>query len=201
MNNSVCGTSRIVGCTFSVSPMTDQFVQVITEALTSVNTDKVWMHTDDLCTCVRGKAEHVFDVTRAIFAHTAATGVHTVFNGTFSIGCPGDSKDDAYMSEDDKPMNENLGSSANMETASHFSLYPLGSENYMDIIYKEIERAKTKGTLTEGIHYASRLDGTLQEVFHTLEDAFMNAIQSSQKHLVMTAVVSANSPSPKAKNK
>ncbi|UNK16807.1 Ykof family thiamine-binding protein [Paenibacillus sp. N3/727] len=197
MNNPACGTSRIVGCRFSVFPMTDRFVQVITEALASVNTDKVWMYTDDLCTCIRGRAEHVFDVTRAIFAHSAATGVHTVFNGTFSIGCPGDSKGDVYMSEDDTRMNESLAGSANIETACHFSLYPLGTENYMDIIYQEVERAKSKGTLTQGIHYASRLDGTLSRVFDTLEDAFMHAIQTDRSHLVMTVVVSANSPSPK----
>lgn len=197
MSNPACGTSRIVGCRFSVFPMTDKFVQVITEALASVNTDKVWMHTDDVCTCIRGRAEHVFDVTRAIFAHSAATDVHTVFNGTFSIGCPGDSNGDVYMSEDDKPMNENLGVSADIETAAHFSLYPLGTENYMDIIYQEVERAKSKGTLTQGIHCASRLDGTLSKVFDTLKDAFTHAIQTDQSHLVMTAVVSANSPSPK----
>lgn len=198
MSHLTCGTSRIVGCRFSVFPMTDRFVEVIMEALESVNTDKVWIHTDDLCTCVRGRAEHVFDVTRAIFAHTAGTGVHTVFNGTFSIGCPGDSKGDVFMSEDDVRMNESLAEKANIETASHFSLYPLGTDNYMDIIYQEVERAKSKGTLTQGIHYSSRLDGTLSAVFETLEDAFTHAIQTERSHLVMTAVVSANSPSPKS---
>ena len=198
MNDSACGSSRIVGCRLSIFPMTDRFAEVIVEALKSVNTDKVWMHTDDLCTCIRGRAEHVFDVTRAIFAHSASTGAHTVFNGTFSIGCPGDSNGDVYMSEDDIRMNENLAGAADLETASHFSLYPLGTENYMDIIYQEIERAKSKGTLTQGIHYSSRLDGTVSSVFDTLEDAFRHAIQTDSSHLVMTAVVSANSPSPKS---
>ena len=44
----------------------------------SVDTGKVWIQTDDVSTCIRGRAEHVFDVTRAIFAYAAASGVHTV---------------------------------------------------------------------------------------------------------------------------
>ncbi|EHB56647.1 YkoF family thiamine/hydroxymethylpyrimidine-binding protein [Paenibacillus lactis] len=197
MNELACGTSRIVGCRFSVFPMTDRFVEVIMGALESVHTDKVWIHTDDVSTCVRGRAEHVFDVTRAIFAHAAASGVHTVFNGTYSIGCPGDTDADVYMSEDSGVLNSELGPHADIETACQFALYPLGTEHYMDIIYGEVQRAKEKGTFGGSVHYASRLDGTLSRVFESLEDAFKHAIQTDTSHLVMTAVVSAHSPSPK----
>lgn len=197
MSDYSCGTSRIAGCRFSVYPMSDRFADIILNALNKVNTEKVWIQTDDLCTCVRGKIEHVFDVTRAIFAHAAATGVHTVFNGTFSIGCPGDSQGDVRMSEDEVTLNADLGPCGEIVTAGHFSLYPLGIDHYMDVIYKEIERAKQRGTLTQGVHYSSRLDGTLSKLFETLEEAFSNAIQTDRSHLVMTAVISANSPSPK----
>jgi len=199
MNELVCGTSRIVGCRFSVFPMTDRFVEVITEALRSVDSEKVWIQTDDVSTCIRGRAEHVFDVTRAIFAHAAASGVHTVFNGTYSIGCPGDTVADAYMDEDSTRLNHDIGEHADIETACQFALYPLGSANYMDVIYAEVDRAKAAGTFGGSVHYASRLDGTLSRVFGSLEDAFQHAIQSDSSHLVMTAVVSAHSPSPKVK--
>jgi len=200
MNELVCGTSRIVGCRFSVFPMTDRFVEVIMGALESVHTDKVWIHTDDVSTCVRGRAEHVFDVTRAIFAYAAASGVHTVFNGTYSIGCPGDTDADVYMSEDSRVLNSELGPHGDIETACQFALYPLGTEQYMDIIYGEVQRAKEKGTFGGSVHYASRLDGTLSRVFESLEDAFKHAIQTDTSHLVMTAVVAAHSPSPKQKS-
>ncbi|VTR38760.1 YkoF family thiamine/hydroxymethylpyrimidine-binding protein [Paenibacillus lautus] len=199
MNELVCGTSRIVGCRFSVFPMTDRFVEVITEALRSVDTEKVWIQTDDVSTCIRGRAEHVFDVTRAIFAHAAASGVHTVFNGTYSIGCPGDTDADAYMDEDSTRLNHDIGERADIETACQFALYPMGNANYMDVIYAEVDRAKTAGTFGGSVHYASRLDGSLSRVFGSLEDAFQHAIQSDSSHLVMTAVVSAHSPSPKSK--
>lgn len=199
MNELVCGTSRIVGCRFSVFPMTDRFVEVITEALRSVDSEKVWIQTDDVSTCIRGRAEHVFDVTRAIFAYAAASGVHTVFNGTYSIGCPGDTDADAYMNEDSTRLNHDIGERADIETACQFALYPMGSANYMDVIYAEVDRAKAAGTFDGSVHYASRLDGALSRVFGSLEDAFQHAIQSDSSHLVMTAVVSAHSPSPKAK--
>ncbi|MFB4326254.1 YkoF family thiamine/hydroxymethylpyrimidine-binding protein [Paenibacillus lautus] len=199
MNELVCGTSRIVGCRFSVFPMTDRFVEVITEALRSVDSEKVWIQTDDVSTCIRGRAEHVFDVTRAIFAYAAASGVHTVFNGTYSIGCPGDTDADAYMNEDSTRLNHDIGERADIETACQFALYPMGSANYMDVIYAEVDRAKAAGTFGGSVHYASRLDGALSRVFGSLEDAFQHAIQSDSSHLVMTAVVSAHSPSPKAK--
>lgn len=197
MNERSCGTSRIVGCRFSVFPMTDRFVEVITGALRSVDTGKVWIQTDDVSTCIRGRAEHVFDVTRAIFAYAAASGAHTVFNGTYSIGCPGDTDADVYMTEDSELLNHDIGEHAGIETACQFALYPLGTDNYMDVIYNEVNRAKEKGTFAGSVHYASRLDGSISKVFESLEDAFQHAIQSDSSHLVMTAVVSAHSPSAK----
>ncbi|OIB02527.1 thiamine-binding protein [Paenibacillus sp. LC231] len=198
MNELVCGTSRIVGCRFSVFPMTDRFVEVILGALQSVDTGKVWIQTDDVSTCIRGRAEHVFDVTRAIFAHAAASGVHTVFNGTYSIGCPGDTDADVYMTEDSTRLNNDIGEHADMETACQFALYPMGTDNYMEVIYGEVNRAKAAGTFAGSVHYASRLDGSLSRVFESLEEAFLHAIQSDSSHLVMTAVVSAHSPTVKA---
>ncbi|KOP67540.1 thiamine-binding protein [Bacillus sp. FJAT-18019] len=199
MSELVCGTSRIVGCRFSVFPMTDRFVEVIMGALHSVDTTKVWIQTDDVSTCVRGRMEHVFDVTRAIFALAAASGVHTVFQGTYSIGCPGDTDADVYMDEDPTPLNYDIGKHADIETACQFALYPLGTDNYMEVIYNEVHRAKAAGTFNGSVHYASRLDGALSQVFESLENAFQHAIQSDHSHLVMTAVVSAHSPSAKSK--
>ncbi|MFE0554758.1 YkoF family thiamine/hydroxymethylpyrimidine-binding protein [Paenibacillus sp. NPDC058910] len=198
MNELVCGTSRIVGCRFSVFPMTDRFVEVIMGALRSVDTGKVWIQTDDVSTCIRGRAEHVFDVTRAIFAYAAASGVHTVFNGTYSIGCPGDTDADVYMTEDSTLLNNDIGEHADIETACQFALYPMGTDDYMDVIYSEVNRTKAAGTFAGSVHYASRLDGSLAQVFGSLEEAFLHAIQSDSSHLVMTAVVSAHSPSVKA---
>ncbi|TMW70291.1 YkoF family thiamine/hydroxymethylpyrimidine-binding protein [Alteribacter natronophilus] len=200
MQGLSCGTSRIVGCRFSVYPMADNFVEIIKGALEEVSTEKVWMKTDDVSTCIRGRSEHVFDVAKAIFTHAAKTGVHVVFNGTFSIGCPGDSDGDTYMSEDDVRLNEEAVRNERVEVATQFSLYPLNNPDYMQIIADQVAVADKHGTFTKGVHYASRLDGDVNDVFRTLEEAFYNAAQTHERsHVTMTAAVSANSPSTKDK--
>ncbi|MFG6116732.1 YkoF family thiamine/hydroxymethylpyrimidine-binding protein [Halobacillus sp. MO56] len=193
MSNKVCkGTSRIAGCRFSVHPMTDDFVNVILSALEEVDTSKVWLETDDVSTCVRGKIPHVFDVTEAIFSHAAKTGHHVAFSGTFSIGCPGDTDGDVYMAEDDRKLN--TPTAINQYAACDFALYPLGSDRYMDQIMEQIEAAKQRGLTVEGIHYATKLKGEAADIFTTLENAFTST-QEHNDHVVMTASISANSPS------
>jgi energy-coupling factor transport system substrate-specific component len=200
MQGLSCGTSRIVGCRFSIYPMTDNFVDVILGALREVDTSKVWMETDDVTTCIRGRSEHVFDVAKAIFIHAAKTGVHVVFNGTFSVGCPGDSEGDSYMSENDERLNEEASSKEQVEVATQFALYPMNNPDYMQIIADQVAVAKDHGTFTKGIHYASRLDGDANDVFKTLEQAFVNASKTHERsHVTMTAAISANSPSKKDK--
>lgn len=196
MSQSVCGTSRIVGFRFSLYPMSDDFVNIILGTLEKTDTSKVWMKTDDVSTVIRGKAEHVFDVAKAIYLHAANTGLHVVLNGTFSIGCPGDSEGDTYMSEDDVRKNEPIVSDIHISAPTQFALYPLNNENYMDIIAEACSIAQEKGTFSGGIHYASRLDGDAHDVFSTLEDVFV-ATQEKVSHVTMTVNISANSPSNK----
>ncbi|MFC4736677.1 YkoF family thiamine/hydroxymethylpyrimidine-binding protein [Bacillus daqingensis] len=198
MSQVSCGTSRIVGVRFAVYPMSDQFADIIKSALQEVDTSKVWMQTDDITTCVRGRSEHVFDVAEAVFVQAAKNGTHTVFNGTFSIGCPGDSEGDTYMSEDGMRLNKEASADTNVEAATHFALYPMNNPEYMQVIADQVETAKEHGTFTKGVHYASRLDGSANEVFGTLEEIFVDTAQSSSHgHVTMTATVSANSPSKK----
>ncbi|QKS70427.1 thiamine-binding protein [Paenalkalicoccus suaedae] len=198
MQGLSCGTSNIVGVRFAIYPMADNFVEIIKGALEEVDTSKVWMQTDDVTTCVRGRSEHVFDVAKAIFIHAAKTGTHVVFSGTFSIGCPGDSEGDTYMSENDERLNEEKSQQESVEAASHFALYPMDNPNYMQVIADQCAVAQEHGTFTKGVHYASRLDGDANKVFHTLETAFVNASKTKERaHVTMTAHISANSPSKK----
>ncbi|PWW27832.1 YKOF-related protein [Cytobacillus oceanisediminis] len=195
--NFLCGTSEITGCRFSIYPMTDRFVDVILSALKEVDTSKVWMETDDVSTCVRGRSIHVFDVVKAIYLEAAKHGDHVVFNGTFSNGCPGDTAGDAYLAENEERANEEKTAEILQEVAVQFALYPMGIPSYMDVIMDQVKLAKSQGTFTKGVHYASRLDGDAHAVFKTLEDAFEECKNSDSTHIVMTVNMSANSPSKK----
>src|SRR5699024_11008459 len=97
---SIMGNQQIAGASFSLYPMSDDFVAIIQKSLSETDTSKVWMQTDDVTTTVRGKVVHVFDVTKAIMIHAAKTGKHVAFQATYSLGCPGDSEGDVYRSEE-----------------------------------------------------------------------------------------------------
>ncbi|MEK3786978.1 YkoF family thiamine/hydroxymethylpyrimidine-binding protein [Paenibacillus sp. FSL K6-1230] len=198
VQGQACGTSRIVGCRFSLYPMSNHFVDIIMDALSKVDTSKVWSKTDDVSTCIRGRMEHVFDVTKAIFLQAANSGEHVVLNGTFSIGCPGDTEGDVFMSENDQRMNEMNSAAIPIQTAAQFALYPMGTTDYMKKIYGAVEIAQEHGTFGGGVHYASRLDGDANWVFATLEQSFTHT-QESVSHVVMTVNLSCNSPSSRAR--
>jgi energy-coupling factor transport system substrate-specific component len=192
-----CGTSEITGASFSIYPMSDGFMDIILSSLKKVDTSKVWMRTDDVSTCVRGRSEHVFDVVKAIFLNASKNGDHVVLNATFSNGCPGDSAGDAYMAEDPALMNHVLTQKISQEVATQFALYPLGIPGYMDVIMEQIKTVEQQGVFNGGVHYASRLDGDANKVFTALESAFEGARNSDSSHIVMTVTMSANSPTRK----
>ncbi|MGM0845027.1 MAG: YkoF family thiamine/hydroxymethylpyrimidine-binding protein [Bacillota bacterium] len=197
MNQQVCGTSEITGARFTIHPMADDFVSIILGAIEESDTSKVWRKTDDVSSCVRGRSVHVFDTVKAIFLNASKTGKHVVLNATFSNGCPGDTQGDVYLSEDDEPMNKASLSGISQDVAVHFALYPLGSTTYMENIMDQVNDAIEKGVKTQGVHYATRLDGDAHDIFSTLERAFYNCQQGDSSHVVMTVTMSANSPSKK----
>jgi len=174
--------------------MSDDFIGIITDALNQADTTKVWMETDDVTTTVRGKMVHVFDVTKAIFLHAASSGKHIAFQATFSIGCPGDSDSDVYLVEDDLPVNASTINQIKQPIAAKFSLYPLGSGTYMDVIYRQIEAMKEYAFVSPA-HYSTRLDGEAAEIFDGLHTVFEEVVNAGSSHTVMTVTISANSPS------
>lgn len=174
--------------------MSGNFIEIIQNAIKEADTSKVWMETDEVTTTIRGKLAHVFDVTTAIFLHAAATGEHVSYQATYSIGCPGDSTGDTYMTEDDKLMNIATVKSIKQPIVAKFSLYPLGGGSYMDVIYSQIEAMKEHVKVTPA-HYSTRLHGEAIDVFSGLEKAFDATVKGGSSHTVMTVTVSANSPS------
>ncbi|MCW1927316.1 YkoF family thiamine/hydroxymethylpyrimidine-binding protein [Bhargavaea beijingensis] len=192
MEDMHCGTSPIVGFRFTLSPMTNDFVEVIKGALEEVDTSAVRMHTDDVSTVIRGKQGHVFNVAKALALHTAKTGVHVALNGTFSAGCPGDSAGDAYLGKPDEQLNHDR---TKQYVSSQFALYPMNHPDYMSVIYREIERAKERGVFNESMHDASGIHGDIHDVFDFYEETFTHARSEDHRHLVMTVSMSINSPS------
>lgn len=194
--NQTCTKSDIAGVSFSIHPMSDQFVSIITGALEKTDTSKVHIKTDDVTTTVRGKLIHIFDVTQAVFLHAANTGEHVAFQATYSLGCPGDSQGEAYMDTDDVPLNSDTVKNIEQYVAAKFALYPLGGGDYMDVIYNQIEAMKEYVTVSSA-NYSTRLEGDAQDIFRGLEQVFTATVEGGSNHTVMTVSISANSPSHK----
>ncbi|TCI54234.1 thiamine-binding protein [Exiguobacterium sp. SH1S21] len=189
--NQQCGTSPIVGFRFTLSPMTSEFIPVIKGALKETDLSNVWRHTDDVSTVIRGRAEHVFDVAKAVLSHATRTGAHVSMSGTFSAGCPGDTAGDNLLDVSSEPVN---GRAAAQYVSSQFALYPLGDDDYMDIIYEEVDFAKARGVFNDTMHYASGIHGDIEPVFAFYEATF-NRVREKTSHVVMTVTFSVNSPS------
>jgi len=189
---------RIAGCSFSLYPMSDQYADLIVSALKKVDTDKVWIKTDRVSTIVRGRISHIFDVTQAAFLDIAKTGAHVVYSATFSVGCPGDTEGHAYMDVDDNVMNRKLIDPVNQDISAKFALYPMGGGNYMDLIYERIEAMKSHKVDVELTHYETMLDGPAQNIFNGLQEVLQAMEDAGSTHTVMTATLSANSPTPRS---
>ncbi|MDE4086602.1 YkoF family thiamine/hydroxymethylpyrimidine-binding protein [Planococcus maritimus] len=194
MEPDSCGTSPIVGFRFSLHPMSGNFINIIKGALKDTDTSHVWMQSDDVSTVIRGKQQHVFNVAKALTLHAAKMKEHIALSGTFSAGCPGDTAGDAYLDAPDEPANKD---DSKQYVSSQFALYPMNNPDYMEVIYREVERAKEFGVWNDSVHYASGIHGDIHEVFSFYETSFSNARSANHPHLVMTVSMSINSPSHK----
>lgn len=196
MEGLKCENTKITGASFTLSPMSDDFVKVILGALDAVDTSKVWMDTDDVSTTVRGKVVHVFDVTKAICIHAAKTGKHVAFQATYSMGCPGDVESNAFLTVDDMANNLVNVETDNLFAAAKFALYPLGGGEYIKTILEQIELMKEYVDVSK-TYYSTKLTGGLVDIFKGLENAFQSTIDAGSNHTVMTVSISMNSPSHK----
>ncbi|MDR1165667.1 MAG: Ykof family thiamine-binding protein [Deltaproteobacteria bacterium] len=183
----------IFGCRFSLYPMTDRYAEVILSALAETDASKVFAQTDALSSLYRGKLVHVIDALRGLFARASRPGLHLVMEGQISKGCPGDSDGDSFLAEDDLPLNRPLIADLRLPVMAKIALYPLGAQNYIDLIAEVVRMAERAGLNPRTIHYATRLSGDLNRVMDFLEE-ISRFLEPRSNHYVLTFTVSAGSP-------
>lgn len=194
----------MIGVRFSLYPMTDAFVPVILDAVQGLDRLGLEVEVDDVSTCLMGEEPQLFEALRVAFGRAARTGTHVVMVASFSAGCPGEPEGDVCA-----PRHVTLAELAQEQgtdnwvaeaydlpeqVACQFALYPLGIEHYMDVIYREIGGTKEAPVRSRGRHFATHLAGDGGAVFDALRTAFRNTRRDAA-HVVMTATISANSPS------
>lgn len=187
-------TLREAGIQFNLSVMSDNFAAVILEALGSVDTSNVWMKTDDVATAATGSIVDVFDVVKAIYLNAAKTGIHTEMSGNIVLG--GCNTGDDQNDNDNVQLNKETSEGISQTAGCRFSVYPLGEEDYIEKITKEVEKLPDHDVEVSMAPFATRIDGEVNDIFTALEATFTE-IQKTSKHVVMPFTISCNSPSSK----
>jgi uncharacterized protein YqgV (UPF0045/DUF77 family) len=185
---------ELAGVSFSIHPMSDDFIEIIKGALNAVDTSEVTMKTDDVTTTIKGKLNHVFDVTKAIFIHAAKTKKHVAFQATFHMGCPGTPGQPTTLDLREGVLNKDKVIGIKQYAAAKFALYPIGGKDVMDLILKQVEAMKNYVTVTP-VDFATRLDGEAADIFDGLEQVFKETVEAGPDSTIMTVSISANSPS------
>lgn len=189
------GSVDVTGCKLSIYPMSDQFVSVILDAVNKLNQSElpVWSKTDLFSTTYRGRQENVVNVVKSACQLAYHDDIHTVFELTFSKGCPGDVDADRYLNEAVKPLDlpDEL---KNFHVDCKYSFYAFGETDYMQDIVQIVDLAKNAGLNPQSMHYATSLSGSVNDLFQYFNDALSYA-HDHIRHYVIEATISVNSPS------
>lgn len=81
--------------------------------------------------------------------------------------------------------------------AAQFSLYPMGTDLYMEVIAGEIEQMKMSGVFDRSKHFCTKLRGDLATVMAAVRGSFERAAEHAG-HVVIQLTVSKGSPSEDA---
>ena len=185
----------ISGCRFTLYPMCDNFIDIILGGLERVDTSAVWSETDALSTVYRGKLDYVMDAVSALFASAWTEGVHMAIEGQVSKGCPGDVSGDSKLTYEGEAPNHAIVEAATQLCLCKLALYPMGVGDYIDDIARVWRMAEDRGLNPQTIHYATRIEGSIRDVFAYLTDVckLMEASESVH-HYVLHFTINVNSP-------
>lgn len=187
------GQMGIFGCRFSLYPMDSDFVPIILGALEKTDTSAVWSASDALSTVYRGGLDNVVDAVAALLLNAWREDCHMVLEGQFSEGCPGDVTADLPKSLDPScPNRESIGE-IHFPVSCKLALYPMGTKDYMPLILQVKGMAEEHGLRLNHIHYATRVDGDVQQVFSYLE-AVCKLSREHASHYALHFTISMNSP-------
>lgn len=184
---------EIAGVRFNLSPMSDQFVDIILDSINKVDVSNIWSQTDHTSTVYRGEASHVFDALKACHLYAYRPGVHMVLEATISKGCPGDGDFDFNQIQSSEKINESNLCAINFPIIGKFSVYPMGSDHYMPIIEKIVNYGIDQNVISGTGHYVTFLDGTVHEIYRYLEEVF-HLLDKSVSHFVIQVSLLSNLP-------
>ena len=187
------------GARISLYPMSDRYVPIILDAIKSLDRTGLEIETDDVSTFLGGDRDQVFAQLERVFACAARTGEHVAMTVLLSHGCPGETYCEATGQVGAPRTAARATAKSGVTVGCQWSLYPLGMDGYMDVIYREIDRTKKNGIFARGQHFVSALRGDLTDVLGAVRESF-DAACADAGHVVAHATLSANSPTGRAQD-
>jgi len=138
---------------------------------------------------------YVADAVKALFVNAFREGVHMALEGQFSKGCPGDISGDSKLEYTGELPNKEQIKDKHFPVRCKLALYPMGDSDYIDEIAKVWYMAEEKGLCPTTIHYATRIEGDVCDVFEYLEEV-CELMEKSEKvhHYVLHFTMNCNSP-------
>lgn len=190
-----------VGARFTVAVMSEDFAEVILDALRRADASGLEVVTGVVSTYVSGAEQDVMRYLSQVIAAAGRSGAHVSASVHLSRGCPGgvscEIPDGGAALFSEVPSLEVTG----VHCVADWALYPLadaGSDgvtaDHMRDIYAAIDHARSSGITVTTDHYVTRLEGDLGQVLETIAAGWVLTGRSVQ-HVTTHATLSINSPS------
>lgn len=204
MTNMCCeqtsADQAFFGCRFSLFPMSDNFIELITDVISDLEQPDLRVETNDVSTYVIGVEDRVFLTLGNVLARLGDTEHHVGMQALFSKGCPDEKPislgEAPEISETNTPPSSGENTGLGRHIACEVSMYPLNNTEYMNTIYEVIELFKDRDVYKGSSHFATMLWGSIEEIFSALQAGFAHATDKTG-HTVMHVTFSCNSPSHK----
>lgn len=184
----MCKTNTGMACRFTLSPMSDSFVDIILGAIGKVDGSAVSQRTDKLSTVYRGSRAAVEDAVKACFLYAYRPHVHMTMECAFSTA-------PAPEGEDRGAVNgEKLGE-FHFPAVGKLTLYPLGTGEVSLWREKVAAEAKERGLCREEAYDGPILAGDVQDIFDCLS-AVNGLCREGLEDYTLEFTLSVNSPTP-----
>ena len=136
----MCKTNTGMACRFTLSPMSDRFVDIILGAIGKVDGSAVEQRTDKLSTVYRGSREAVEDAVKACFLYAYRPDVHMTMECAFSAAPVG-------REEEKGAVNGEKPGMFHFPAVGKLTLYPPGYRGGFRLAGEGDGRGKDAGAL------------------------------------------------------
>ena len=173
-------------CRFTLSPMSDRFIDLILGAIGKVDAGSITQRTDKLSTVYRGSRAAVEDAVKACFLHAYRPDVHMTMECAFT-------SDGAEAGPG--PRNEKETETYHFPAVAKLTLYPLGVADAAAQRARVVARARGMGLVREEAFDGPILAGDVQDIFACLS-AVNEDCRRELKDYTLEFTLSVNSPTP-----